>query len=315
MVPAGMYAIQGVAALMAYQNLDGLTFNILNQTKTLSAALCCYLVMGQRQSGPQITALLLLLLAAVVMEDTILVDFLLRRKIEGMNEEASEQDISPVAGYHSFQWEARHLTRGVAPILLASFLSGLAGAISQKSLQNAGRNSYLFSMELSAASVLLLQASFAFSPDGQQIMQHGFWQGWTRETLIPILTNSAGGVVVGLVTKYAGSVQKGFALIFGILLSGLIQAFLQPDVAITKEQILGGVLAAISLYVHTRNPPKGNPTISPRKGDSEVRDSGVRTRKCWHQRPYRRMNSGSMVDAIAGKHKEMQLSPYTSDCV
>eukprot|EP00980_Cylindrotheca_fusiformis_P017582 scaffold5517_cov135-Cylindrotheca_fusiformis.AAC.12 len=30
-VPAGLYALQNVAALQAYQNLDALTFNVLNR--------------------------------------------------------------------------------------------------------------------------------------------------------------------------------------------------------------------------------------------------------------------------------------------
>ena len=118
-----------------------------------------------------------------------------------------------------------------------------------------GRNAYLFSMELCAASIVILTISLFISPDGEQIAANGFWQGWTAKTFIPIFTNSAGGIVVGLVTKHAGSVRKGFALIFGILLSGIIQAVLQPDMQITHEQVVGGVLAALSLYMHAANPP------------------------------------------------------------
>ena len=53
---------------MAYQVLDPFTFNVLNQTKTLSARLSCYLVMGWKQSQVQILALFLLLVAALVIE-------------------------------------------------------------------------------------------------------------------------------------------------------------------------------------------------------------------------------------------------------
>jgi solute carrier family 35 (UDP-sugar transporter), member A1/2/3 len=148
-------------------------------------------------------------------------------------------------------------TQGVAPLLLASFISGLAGALSQKNLQavGGGRNPYLFSMELCAASILLLAFSLVLSPDGQSIVQHGYWHGWTPSTFIPIATNSAGGIIVGLVTKHAGSVRKGFALIFGIFLSGLIQAVLQPELSMEASHIAGGVLAAVSLYLHSSFPP------------------------------------------------------------
>ena len=71
--------------------------------------------------------------------------------------------------------------------------------------------------------------------------------------MIPITTNSIGGILVGLVTKYAGSVRKGFALIFGLLLTGLIQQVLDQQ-PVTREQVVGGTLAAVSLWMHMMNP-------------------------------------------------------------
>jgi len=166
------------------------------------------------------------------------------------------------------KWGARHFTHGVVPILVASFISGLAGALSQKNLQQqqkqdpgkggsgggGGRNPYLFSMELCAGSVLLLVLSTAWTSDGIRIRESGFWNGWTLPTLIPIVTNSAGGIVVGLVTKYAGSVRKGFALIFGILLSGVIQSIVEPEQTISEKHVVGGALAGLSLYLHSTHP-------------------------------------------------------------
>lgn len=241
-----------MAALTAYQNLDGLTFNVLNQTKTLSAALCCYVVMGRRQSYVQVLALLLLLLSALVMEGIVDVD--------QMRVVLPESATSTTLQSGSRRW-----THGVGPVLLASFISGLAGALSQRNLQGGGRNPYLFSMELCAASVLLLTTSLLVSSDGAAILENGFWHGWTPHTFLPILSNSAGGIVVGLVTKYAGSVRKGFALIFGILLSGIIQAILMPEEKISNGQVIGGVLAGLSLYLHSTNPPQQNDASSAKR--------------------------------------------------
>lgn len=236
-IPAVLYVIQNLAALMAYQHLDALTFNVLNQTKTLSAALCCYLVMGRRQSPLQIISLFLLLLSALIMEGMLSLNVLLGKQPLTIN----------------LLLDTNRFTNGVVPILVASFLSGLAGALCQTKLQSTGggRNPYLYSMELCAASILFLSISLSHSDDGQFIWTHGFWDGWTATTWIPILTNSIGGILVGLVTKYSGSVRKGFALIFGILISGLIQA---PDTGVSQEQMIGGILAAISLWIHATNP-------------------------------------------------------------
>lgn len=237
-VPAALYAVQNLAALLAYQNLDALTYNVLNQTKTLSAALCCYLVMGKTQSYMQVAALILLLVSALVMERIVTLDTLLGRTSTSLN----------------LSLDPTHFSHGVAPILIASFISGLAGALSQKNLEGTGgRNAYLFSMELCAVSVIILAFSCLFSADGEQIRKNGFWNNWTPWTMIPILTNSIGGIIVGLVTKYAGSVRKGFALIFGIFISGLLQA---PDTGVSMEQIIGGLLAGISLWMHSAYPAK-----------------------------------------------------------
>jgi len=254
-VPAALYSVQNYVTLIAYQNLDPLTFNVLNQTKTLSAALCCYLIIGRRQSRMQVLALLLLFASALVIEKIVSLDF-------------HDDDTSPSSSSSSqLQYTTRHVTHGVAPVLLASFISGLAGALSQKNLQSAsgcgtsgGRNSYLFSMELCVASVIFLSLSLSSSDDGARIARYGFFDGWTPPTLIPIVTNALGGIAVGLVTKYAGSVRKGFALIFGLLLSGVVQTLLSTEgerdegVNLSKEQIVGGILAAVSLWIHSSWP-------------------------------------------------------------
>ena len=75
-VPSLLYALQNYCSLMAYQNLTPITYNVLNQTKTLSAAFWCFLLLQQRQSGPQMLALGILLLSALVMENVVRVPFL-----------------------------------------------------------------------------------------------------------------------------------------------------------------------------------------------------------------------------------------------
>lgn len=215
---------------------------LLTETKTLSAALCCYLIMGKKQSFAQILSLALLFLSALVMEGMISLESI---------KWSSTEEVSL-----SFDWSSAHWSNGVIPILFASFISGLSGALSQGNLQSSGggRNPYLFSMELCAASTLILATSLLFSTDGHKIAQDGFWYAWTPQLWIPITTNAIGGIVVGLVTKYAGSVRKGFALIFGIFLSGLFQACLQPAVGVSRRQLMGGVLAATSLWIHATHP-------------------------------------------------------------
>lgn len=255
-IPAALYAVQNMCALMAYQNLDALTYNVLNQTKTLSAALCCYLVMGRKQSKAQVIALVLLVVAALIVEGILSIDTLLSVSI--FQEKKQELQNTWFSSAAFLGQSRRHWTHGVLPILAASLISGLTGALTQRSLQSAdgGRNPYLFSMELCVGGLFVLLANLAVSPDGTAIAEKGFFYGWTIETIIPVITNAAGGIIVGLVTKYAGSVRKGFALIFGLLFSGIFQAF-SSSAGLSMEHLLGGGLAALSLYLHAAFPYAG----------------------------------------------------------
>ena len=279
LLPAALYYIQNLCSLMAYQNLDPLTYNVLNQTKTLSAAFCCYILMKKKQSTYQILALVLLLLSALVMEKILSIDtvrMMLRRlpsycwpnqQLGSDDATTKSEDNSSIVVSMLFE---QRLYRGVLPIITASFLSGLAGAITQISLQLRNCNALQYTIELCVATIGIILLSFTFSDDGAQIHQHGYFHGWTIYTLIPICTNSAGGLLVGLVIKYAGNVQKGFVLIFGIAFTGIFQSsssyyhhqhrhdsdemMIMPQQGLSKESIIGTVLAVVSLWLHTVNP-------------------------------------------------------------
>ena len=58
------------------------------------------------------------------------------------------------------------------------------------------------------------------------------------------------------------SVRKGFALIFGMLLSGIFQA---SGTGIRTHQVVGGLLAATSLWMHTTHPYKHPPAKDAQK--------------------------------------------------
>jgi len=285
-LPAFLYTIQNVASLMAYQNLEALTFNVLNQTKILSAALSCYFVMGKQQSRMQILSLFLLVVSTLVIEKIIhpsaFVSLLATRGGSERSGVLGLQNafrgftgiVSSFGDSHSMA--GRRFTHGIIPILVASLISGLAGALTQLNLQGGSsngpiwgrnkatvksessstsrppRNAYLFSMEMNVASVILLLSSLLFSSDGRHMLKSGsFFSEWTPQTFIPVITNAIGGILVGLVTKHAGSVRKGFSLIFGLLLSGMFQA---NGGGIRSEQVLGGILAGLSLWMHTVHP-------------------------------------------------------------
>lgn len=247
-LPASLYAIQNYCSLTAYQNLSPISYNVLNQTKTLSAAFFCYVLLSKPQSTVQIFSLFLLLISALIMEEVLPI-----RRGPPPDETMIPDATTTTQGKRT---QTTHFTMGVLPILLASLISGLAGTLCQQTLQDFGRNPWLFSMEISFfSSIFLLGSLIAGNPDGPRILQGGVAQGWNRKTLIPLITNAIGGILVGLVTKYAGSVRKGFALVVGLLLSGVLQNSAEQN-RVTREQWTGGVLAAVAIWMHVCFPIK-----------------------------------------------------------
>lgn len=113
-------------------------------------------------------------------------------------------------------------------------------------MQGLSRNPYLYSMELAVYGQVCLALTMAakalyyhLSPDHDPAalaLDASALSGWTRLTWVPILTQALGGVIVGLVTKHAGGVKKGFALIAGIALTAFVQAVWQ----VSEREIQGG---------------------------------------------------------------------------
>ncbi|KAL7606062.1 UDP-N-acetylglucosamine transporter ROCK1 [Lactuca sativa] len=199
-LPAAIYALQNSLLQISYRNLDSLTFSMLNQTKLIFTAFFTYIILRQKQSIQQIGALFILILAAVLLSIG-----------EGSRKSYGSDNRDEIVVY------------GIVPVLIASVLSGLASALCQWASQVKKHSSYLMTVEMSIVGSLCLLASISKSPDGEAMRQHGFFHGWTPLTLIPVFVNAVGGILVGLVTSYAGGVRKGFVIVSALLVTALLQ--------------------------------------------------------------------------------------------
>ena len=272
-LPAMLYALQGVMQYVSYQHLDPVTFNGLTQTKTLSAAFCCWLIMKKIQSPLQMVALSILFCSALVFQGYIRLETFWNkayRNTEMINDNSSsatsKRRVSKtptktkavvVPTTNSFSKKDDWLWRGVIPCLGAAFLSGLAGAFSQKGLQLTGirgRDPFLFTIEISLFSAItllinMLRTNFFSELDWKN--QRAYWN-W--KTLVPIFMKASSGVITALVHKYAGSVSKGFALMFGLVLSNMIQLTTKQE-SLQSYQVLGTFMIMLSTWLHFTNPP------------------------------------------------------------
>jgi UDP-sugar transporter A1/2/3 len=252
-----LYALQGVLQYVSYQHLDSVTFNGLTQTKTLSAALCCWLIIGKRQSPIQMVALAVLFGSALVFQGYI--PPLPAGLFKGQKTltTTTGTPTSNTSTSKNDDW----VVHGVLPCLGAAFLSGLAGALSQKGLQLtgiSGRDPFLYTIEISFYSAVTLLINMIRSTSTNTDFSLLDWEKqrtyWNWKTFMPMIVKATGGVITALVHKYAGSVSKGFALMFGLVLSNMIQLTTKQEL-LQPYQVVGTAMIMLSTWLHFTHPP------------------------------------------------------------
>jgi len=231
-VPALLYAANNVLTQRGYALLDAVSFNVVNQTKTLFAVFWLWVIMGQEQSLVQILSLVLLVIAPAVLMAPPLLGNGTPNPVEALK----------VPGVSS---------KGLTVVLSASFISGLAAALTQRSLSgaNAARNSLVFSAELAVWGIMFLLPSLIM----QIIRGKNLLANWRLHTLLPVFVNAAGGITVGLVVKHSGNVAKGFALIVGLVFTGFLKWLIQGQ-PLRSNDFLAAALVSISIYLHASFP-------------------------------------------------------------
>ncbi|ETL40783.1 hypothetical protein F441_08347 [Phytophthora nicotianae CJ01A1] len=232
--PALIYVLQNLLNHAAVVALDGVTFNVLNQTKIIWTALLVYLLLGTRQSPLQLVALTLLCVAAVLMTTS---------SIDPEDDEQRETDAVVFTGMYQ--------------ALLGAVLSALAGSIIQRALQREKRNQYMVTVELSVLGEMTL-LTLAFVQDGLLTRdgdsQDGMWDGWSVMTLAALMCQALGGVLVGFVIRDCGNVEKSFAVVGGMGLTALLEAHFNGK-PFGHNALVAMALVAISTALYTLNPP------------------------------------------------------------
>jgi len=229
-LPAAIYALQNSLLQISYKNLDSLTFSILNQTKLLWTAFFTYLILGQKQSSKQILALTLLISAAVLLS---------------VGESSSKGSKGGSSDYV--------LLYGIIPVTVASMLSGLASSLCQWASQVKKHTSYMMTIEMSFIGSMCMLASTYRSPDGEAIRKYGFFHEWTLWTMVPVLMNAVGGMLVGLVTTYAGGVRKGFVIVSALLVTALLQ-FIFDGKPPSHYCLMALPLVMTSIFIYQKYP-------------------------------------------------------------
>ena len=236
-LPSLVYAVQNYLLVVGASSLDSVTFNCLNQSKLVSTAACVYVVFGVRQSLTQTLALGGLLVAGAMLQEG------------GGVTGGAEKDADD-------QGRERMKVAGVAAVLAASALSGVASAATQFSLQRLRRSSTALTVEMAVAAIPCLLLAHYAGRDVPSSEHGGFFRGWTAATLVPVVSSALGGIFVGQITKRLGGVAKGFAIVGGLVLTGILQSLVTGE-GLEAKHAVALLLVVSCTYAHASFPPAG----------------------------------------------------------
>jgi len=271
-VPAVSYCLQNLLAFVALQRLDAATFSVVNQLKILTSALFARLMLGRQASWSRWRALTLLLLGVLLVqrEPCPTCDCSMKA-IEASGEHAAAS-IASIAKSSSERFI------GFVAALIGAISSGYAGIYFELQLrrpqtgqvpmsesENLWRKNFQLSFWGIVFNILVLAATVMGDVEAQELMQLGFFHGYSIVTWITILLSAFGGIMVALVVQYTDTIIKGFATSFAIILTAF-GSWLWFEFVITFHFCIGVACVIIASFNYNQPEPPltlASPSPSP----------------------------------------------------
>lgn len=197
-VPAVLYTVQNVAMYVAISNLDPGLFQICTRMKILITALLSVFILGKRLRVLQWVSLFILVGGIILIND-------------------KKKTAAPSADMN--------FTVGFIAVIISSTSSGLAGVFMEKMFKDKkltvwNRNLWLAIWSMVVGFITLLYKDINF------IYPSVFFKNYNIWAIVAQFLLAIGGLVIGLVLKYADNILKAFAGSASILFSTIISVFL-----------------------------------------------------------------------------------------
>uniref|UniRef100_A0A803SXZ4 Solute carrier family 35 member A1 n=1 Tax=Anolis carolinensis TaxID=28377 RepID=A0A803SXZ4_ANOCA len=221
-VPSLVYAIQNNMAFLALSNLDAAVYQVTYQLKIPCTALCTVLMLNRALSKLQWFSVFML-----------------------------------CGGVTLVQWKPAQATKvqmeqnplvGFGAIAIAVLCSGFAGVYFEKVLKSSDTSLWVRNIQMYLSGIVVTLVGVYMS-DGAQVMEKGFFYGYTHYVWFVILLSSVGGLYTSVVVKYTDNIMKGFSAAAAIVLSTVASVVLF-GLQITITFSLGALLVCISIYLY-----------------------------------------------------------------
>jgi len=226
MVPALLYLIQNNLQYFSASKLDAATYQVTYQMKIITTAIFSVIILKRTLHKHQWVSIFLLAIGIALVQ-------------------------FPTGDSGSKGVENAFLDKllGLFSVLTACILSGGAGVYFEKILKKSKVTLWARNVQLSLYSIIPGYLIGVLVLDGDTLREKGFFGGYTRWTVLAILLQAFGGILVAIVVKYADNILKGFATSISIILSCAISYF-AFDFNITLIFMIGCSVVMYATYLY-----------------------------------------------------------------
>jgi len=235
LVPACIYTVQNNLLYVAVSNLDAATYQVSYQLKILTTALFSVAMLKKSISKVQWLSLFMLFVGVSVVQ---------LQPVDGPVQQSPEESL-PTDSHLS---QTQNSFLGLAAVVASSICSGFAGVYFEKTLKGTHTPLWARNFQLAIFGIIIGSAGM-YIRDGDKIKEKGILFGYHKLVWIIIAMQAFGGLLVGVVVKYADNILKGFSAAMSIIVSCIASVYLF-QFQLSAPFLAGAGLVMVATYLY-----------------------------------------------------------------
>lgn len=221
-IPAALYLVKNLLQYYIFFYVDAPSYQILKNLNIITTGVLYRIILNRKLTEIQWSAYILLSVGCTTAQLNSSSDHVLQTPIQG--------------------WFMA---------IIMALLSGFAGVYTELIIKKRpSRNInvqnfwlYIFGMIFNVGAML--------TQDYDEIMNKGFFHGYSAITVCMIINHALSGIAVSLVMKYADNIVKVYSTSVAMLLTAAVSMFLF-GFRLTLPFVLGSTVVSVSVYLHSK---------------------------------------------------------------